>query len=139
MKVFLLLLTCLFSLHALCAEIAVVVSVHSPVSLIRQREVSNIFLAKTSRFANGEKTIPLEINNRSLRERFYKNITDKTPGQLQSYWTTLIFSGKGKPPKSFSNTESLLNYMHGNAGAIAYLPFSAVTKEMKVIYLIADE
>ncbi|MBV1929689.1 MAG: hypothetical protein KUG81_09290 [Gammaproteobacteria bacterium] len=139
MKRLLFLCVCIFSLPVLCTEIAVVVSADSSAPLIRQQEVSNIFLSKTNRFVNGEKTIPLEINNRSLRAEFYNNITDKTPGQLKSYWTTLIFSGKGKPPKSFASKEGLLDYMLANAGTIAYMPLSEVTAEMKVIYLVVDE
>ena len=139
MKYLFILYACLFSLPALCSGIAVVVTARSTVPIIKQQEVSNIFLSKTNRFSNGEKTIPLEINNRGLRERFYKNITNKTPGQLKSYWTTLIFSGKGKPPKAFPNKKSLLDYMQENAGAIAYMPLSEVTTEVKVICLLADD
>ena len=139
MKRLFLLCACLFLSPVLSAEIAVVVSANSPAPIIQRQDVSNIFLCKTNRFASGEKTIPLEINNRSLRDEFYKSITDKSPGQLKSYWTTLIFSGKGKPPKSFSSKEHLLDYMQDNTGAITYMPLSEVTEAVKVIYLVSDD
>ena len=69
----------------------------------------------------------------------YKLISNKTISQLKSYWTTLIFTGKGKPPKSFSNINYLVNYMKLHAGSIAYVNTSEVTSEMKVIYSILEE
>lgn len=36
---------------------------------------------------------------------FYREIAGKTLPQINSYWTTLIFTGKGKPPRSIDETD----------------------------------
>jgi hypothetical protein len=99
--------------------------------------VSNLFLSKTNRFSNGEKAIPLQVRDRRLQAQFYEHISNKTPTQLKSYWTTLIFTGKGKPPKSFADKQELLEYMKSHTGAITYMHLSEVTAGMKIIYLTA--
>lgn len=139
MKPLLTFLLCLCFVPFLHAEIVVVVPIDSPVVPMSEQQVSNIFLSKTNRFSNGEKAIPLEVRNNQLRAKFYKHISNKTTTQLKSYWTTLIFTGKGKPPKSFSDKHELLDYMKSHRGSIAYILLSEVTPKMKVIYQISAE
>ncbi len=139
MKSLVTILLCLCFVRVLHADIVVVVSVGSAVLPMNEQQVSNIFLSKSNRFSNGEKAIPLEVRNSQLRAEFYKLISNKTTTQLKSYWTTLIFTGKGKPPKSFSDKQELLEYMKSHRGSIAYVLLSEVTPEMKVIYQVSAE
>ncbi len=139
MKTLLAVFACLLYAPFLQAEIAVVVPIDSSVGLLNEQQVSNLFLSKTNRFSNGNKAILLEIRNNQLRAEFYKHISNKTVTQLKSYWTTLIFTGKGKPPKSFTDKRELLDYMKSHTGAITYMLLSEVTEDMKIIYQISKE
>jgi len=132
-------MSCLFYSPILLAEFAVVVSIDSPVTEMNKQQVSNIFLSRTNRFTNGEKANPLELKKSQLRTEFYQHISSKTRTQLKSYWTTLIFTGKGKPPKSFSSISELLDHMGSHSGSIAYVPLRQVTNGMKVIYQFSVE
>ncbi len=139
MKTLLTVFACLLYAPFLQAEIVVVVPIDSSVGLLNEQQVSNLFLSKTNRFSNGNKAILLEIRNNQLRAEFYKHISNKTVTQLKSYWTTLIFTGKGKPPKSFTDKRELLDYMKSHTGAITYMLLSEVTEDMKIIYQISKE
>lgn len=121
------------------ADIAVVVPEDSSVEPLNRRQLSNLFLSRSNRFSNGDRAIPLEIKNNPLRKGFYQYITKKTPTQLKSYWTTLIFTGKGKPPKTFSDKDELVDYMKKHEGSVTYLHSSEVTPLMKVIYQIPSD
>ena len=134
MRIFLCSLLLLISSLSAAAEIVVVVHQDSPLDKLSQRDVINIFLAKTNRNIDGERVTALEIDNSDYKEVFYKTISGKTIPQLKSYWSALIFTGKGKPPKSFNESESLVAELRSNLYAITYLPADQVTSSMKIVY-----
>jgi hypothetical protein len=116
------------------AETAVVVSKDSPISTLESQYIANIFLAKTNRYPNGEKARPVELQDESLRKLFYQHISGKSSKQLHAYWTTLVFTGKGKPPKGIRNNADLQKILLEHPGTISYIPLERVTEKMKVIY-----
>jgi len=122
-----------FCTPAYC-NVVVVVSKKSSIESLSGTEVANIFLARTNRFPDGEKSVPIEFNGDKFRAEFYQSISGKTPGQLMAYWTTLVFTGKGRPPKSFDSYEKLSKQFSLAAGHITYLEQNLVTDDMKIVY-----
>jgi len=116
------------------AEMVVVVHKDSAVDALNQQQISNIFLAKTNRTTTGLKVTPVELINSDYKRMFYGKITKKTLSQINSYWMSLIFTGKGKPPKKLENVASLIEELSVNSNAISYLPAEQTTTAMKVIY-----
>jgi len=129
-------LTLLFLLcHGIVyGQTVVVVAKDSSISELNSQHVANIFLARTNRFPNGEKAAPIELKNQTAREGFYQQISGKSPRQLNAYWTTLVFTGKGKPPKGYPHSADLLFKLNNQSGAITYIADTQVTDEMKVVY-----
>lgn len=123
----------LFHVSILQADIAIVVPANSPINTLSKKEVSNLFLSRTNRLENGKKAILIEIRDYRLRDTFYRLISSKTHTQLKYYWTTMIFSGKGKPPRSFSSKEDMIDYMKRHTTAISYLDSSDITPDMKEV------
>jgi|TARA_R110002050_G_scaffold235567_2_gene371437 ABC-type phosphate transport system substrate-binding protein len=115
-------------------NVVVVVNKDSLITSLNDVQVANIFLARTNRFPNGEKSKPIELKQGRTRLHFYQNISGKTPKQLTAYWTTLVFSGKGRPPKSFTDYNKFLKTFSLESGAITYLELSQVTENMKIVY-----
>lgn len=133
MKIIITALLITFSTTAF-SETVVVVPKDSLVESLNDVDVANIFLARTNRFPNGDKSIPIELKNDTLRETFYQDISGKTPKQLSAYWTTLVFTGKGRPPKRYPTYQELTNRFLLNSGSITYLDKSQVTNNMKIVY-----
>ena len=77
----------------------------------------------------------VELKNTSYKEEFYKILTNKNTAQLRSYWTRLIFTGKGKPPKQVESQEELAHYMDNSEVIITYLPLKSVQSNMNVLYI----
>lgn len=115
-------------------KIVVVVSKDSDIEALDNQQVANIFLARTRMFPNGNKAVPIELKNNEIRNRFYNEISGKTASQLNAYWTTLVFTGKGKPPKSLSNSDKLILQLLDQPGAISYVLDNQVNEKMKVVY-----
>ncbi|MEZ5470939.1 MAG: phosphate ABC transporter substrate-binding protein [Marinicella sp.] len=114
--------------------LVVVVAKDSGVEAISSQQVSNIFLSKTQSFPDGSKATPIELKEHALKEAFYASISGKSNSQLSAYWTTLVFTGKGKPPKGYKSSDKLIQNLVSMNGAITYLPADLVTNDMKVIY-----
>lgn len=118
------------------AEMVVVVAKTSLIAELTEREIKRIFLAKTRRLRDGSRVQPVELSNSSYKEQFYRKVTGKNLRQLNSYWTTLIFTGKGKPPRKMDKKEALLSEVATNPSAIAYLPEEYLDGRFKVIHIV---
>lgn len=117
------------------AELAVVAGKNSPIEKLDGREVADIFLAKITRLADGQRVTPLELRDSTFRASFYRGIAGKTLPQINSYWTALIFTGKGKPPRSIDEIDRLMELLANDPHAITYLPLDQVSKATKVLYV----
>jgi len=124
----------LFFAATVNAELLVVVGETSPIQTLNEQEVANIFLAKTNHLADGSRVTPLELSDQNYKSSFYRKISGKNPSQITSYWTTLIFTGKGKPPKEYRESRGLLSELTSNPGAIAYIPAEQLSDRMKVVH-----
>ena len=66
--------------------------------------------------------MPLDQNEGSpLRDEFYLRVAGKSPAQLKAFWSKLIFTGRGRPPKSVANSIEVLKLVRENPAAIGYI------------------
>ncbi|MDT8429304.1 MAG: phosphate ABC transporter substrate-binding protein [Pseudomonadales bacterium] len=124
----LLLSTGLFSLTGqVQAEVAVIISPSSDKTL-SQAEIANIFLGKDKSLQG----IDLKDWNQT-KLTFYKEITSKDEAQLKSYWSSLVFTGKGQPLKEFSSDSEIVQQVAAGNNVIGYVDAQAVTDAVKVL------
>ena len=125
----------LFSTTAHAEPIVVVVSASSPVSKLDKEQIANLFLGKSSSYPDGSNAVPIEQTDGSAaHEEFHKTVTEKSASQLKSYWSKMIFSGKGTAPKEAASNSVLLKLLAGNPAMIAYIDKNAVDKSVKVVF-----
>ena len=130
-----LIISCLAFMPLVCnAQFAVVVHPDSGIEKLSGEQVASIFLGKTNRFPNGALAQPMEVNNVELREHFYESISGKSLSQLRSYWATLVFTGKGRPPQVLGDVDQIVQQFPGERGLITYVPQDQITASMKVVY-----
>lgn len=135
-KVFMFTIATLLS-QAAWSEVAIVVNPENPINSITKDEVVKIFLGKTNKFPNGDKATPVDqTEGNSIRDEFYSKVVNKTPSQLNSYWSRLIFTGKGQPPKAVEDDEEMLEEVNFELDTIGYVDASAVDSRVKVILTV---
>ncbi len=107
------------------ADIAVIVNpVNGGVTLTRS-DIQEIFLGVQGKLPNGASVYPVDqAANQPIRQRFYELVAGKSPVQMQSYWSRLIFTGKGNPPQVLSNGEAVMSHVASNKNAIGYIDAS---------------
>ncbi len=114
--------------------IVVVVSAISPVTKLDKEQVANLFLGKSSSYPDGSAAMPIEQTDATpAHDEFHKSITEKSASQLKSYWSKMIFSGKGTAPKEVASNAELLKLLASNPAMIGYIDKTAVDKSVKVI------
>jgi ABC-type phosphate transport system substrate-binding protein len=117
------------------ADIAVVVGRNSVIDKLDEREIAGIFLSKITHLADGNHVTPIELRDSAYRAMFYREISGKTLPQLNSYWTTLIFTGKGKPPRSIDEEKQLIELLNSDPKAISYVPVGPISSMLRILHV----
>ena len=120
------------------ADIAVIVNVKNQTVWddSSPSQIKDIFLGKREKFPDGESAKPVDQRNGSTRKSFYLNVTGKDESALNVYWSNLIFTGNGQPPKVVGDDEDVKRMVKENPNAIGYIDSHYVDSTVKVIYTI---
>jgi ABC-type phosphate transport system substrate-binding protein len=117
------------------AETSVIVSKSNQNSAMDQTTVSRIFLGKAKSFPDGSQALPIAQNEESkTSEAFNTSILGKSDSQLNSYWSRLIFTGKGTPPKESGTDAEIKTLVANNPNIIGYIDSSTVDATVKVVH-----
>jgi ABC-type phosphate transport system substrate-binding protein len=116
------------------AEVVAVVSAQSPVTALSRNQVVDIFLGRMSRFPDGEQAVPIDQEEDSAaRDEFYARFAELSPAQVKAHWSKIIFTGRGLPPKTVSNSIEVKKAVVKNPNAIGYIERSLVDHSVKVL------
>lgn len=112
------------------AEVAVIVNPAASAAP-SQAEVANLFLGK-------DKSLTAIDHNgwTTAKERFYSVITNKNESQLNAYWSSLIFTGKGQPLAAVEGDAAVIAKVASDAKAIGYVDSAAINDQVKVLFTI---
>lgn len=112
------------------AEVSVIVN-PGATKAPSQSEVANIFLGKDKSM----KGVDLK-DWTPTKESFYSAVTNKNESQLKSYWSGLIFTGKGQPMASVADDAAVVAKVAAEADAIGYIDSAAVNDSVKVLFTL---
>ncbi|MFC0119559.1 phosphate ABC transporter substrate-binding protein [Pseudoalteromonas xiamenensis] len=117
------------------ASAGVAVVVHpSNTSALDAAAINRIFTGKEKAFSNGNKVIPIgQDSGTAATGEFNEKVLNKTAAQLKAYWSKLVFTGKGTPPKEVSNDQEVIKLISSNPDTIGYVSTDAVDASVKVV------
>jgi ABC-type phosphate transport system substrate-binding protein len=117
------------------AEVAVVVSPASGITSLTEDDVSRIFLGKSKSFPNGAAAVPVNQDEGApARDKFNEAVCKKNASQYKAYWSQLVFTGKGTPPKDAGNDGAVKALIAANPNMIGYIDAGAVDASVKVVF-----
>jgi len=123
----------LFGTAAL-AETAVIVH-PSNGSTMSKDDISLIYLGKTKQFPNGSAAVPLDrAEGSKIRISFVEHVVGKNENQMKSYWSRLIFTGKGVLPEQVESGKDVKKQVASDPKYIGYIDSTLVDETVKVIY-----
>jgi ABC-type phosphate transport system substrate-binding protein len=124
----------LLASQRLWAEEVAVVSAKSTVTTLRRNQLAEIFLGKTAHFPNGTQAVPIDQSEGTpARDEFYTWITGKSAAQMKAYWSRIIFTGRGQPPRSVPNSTEARKLVAANPNAIGYIEPKLVDETLRVV------
>lgn len=114
------------------AEVAVITHPSNAAALTSD-DVQRLFLGKSKSFPGGAEATPVSNKNDGVREQFNQALLGKNESQIKAYWSQLVFTGKGTPPKELDNDEAVKQFVANNPSAIGYIDAAKVDGSVKVI------
>jgi len=133
MKSFILILYVLFTSFSLSAAVDVVVH-PSNANAIDAGEIKKIFTGKTKSFADGSKALPItQADGNPVTDEFNQNVLSKSSSQLKAYWSKLVFTGKGTPPKEVANDAEVVSLVANNPNLIGFVTQGSADGSVKII------
>jgi ABC-type phosphate transport system substrate-binding protein len=125
-----------FSFSTFCmAEIVVIVHPSLAVTSLDEDDVSRLFLGKSRSFPNGDQAVPVNQSEGSaVRAAFNETVCNKNASQYKAYWSQLVFTGKGTPPKEAGDNAAVKALVAANPNMIGYVDASVVDASVKVVY-----
>ena len=117
------------------AELVLVVHPSNDASL-DAKAAQRIFLGKENKFSNGKEAIPINQSPDSAhRASFDTDTLGRSSTQVAAYWSKLVFTGKGIPPKEVGTDSEVIAMVADNQNAIGYVDSASVTGAVKAIPL----
>lgn len=114
------------------AEVAVIVH-PSNNNALDEATVAKIFLGREKSFADGKSVVPASLSETAAASTaFNDTVLKKSSSQLKAYWSKLVFTGKGTPPKEITSDEEMIKLVATNPSLIGYVDASKVDASVKV-------
>lgn len=125
-----------FAAEAGLHDPVIVVSPRNPLSALRCEQVAAIFMAQTDRFPGGAEAVALDLPPGSaLRDAFYRRVADRSPALMKAYWSKMVFTGRGQPPRELHNSAAVRRMVADNPAMIGYIDRAALDASVKVLEL----
>jgi ABC-type phosphate transport system substrate-binding protein len=122
---------------AAAAELVVIVSARAPVTALRTDQVADIFLSESNRFPDGSEAIAIDQNVRMpARAEFYDRVARRSPALMKAYWTKMVFTGRGQPPREVADDAAVRKLVAENPGMVGYIERSALDPTVRAVLVV---
>ena len=120
------------------AGIAVIVHPSVTAGALTVEQVSQLFMGRAKSLPDGTAITPIDLaEGAPVRVQFVERVLGKNEQQLRSYWSRMIFTGKGQPPRSVNSTADMVKMVAASPGFIGYVDAKdVVAGKVKVLYQI---
>ena len=102
-------------------DIKIIANSSVKASDISSEDLRRVFLMKTNFLNDGSHVEPVLRNGSATHEAFLKQYIGKTDAVLNTYYRSLVFTGKGFMPKYLASDAAVAAYVAKTKGAIGYL------------------
>lgn len=116
------------------AGAVVVAGASSPLAAAGSGDMIKVFLGK-KKALGGVSVVPVDqTEGTGARTDFYSNVVKKSEAQLKSYWSRLIFTGKGQAPQVVGGDADVKGMVSANPNLLGYIDESQVDGTVKVLF-----
>ncbi len=120
---------------AIAADVVIVANNSVSDVALTKDTLKKIYLGKQVKWGDGNKIYLAALKKSDVHKTFTKTYVSKSPSQFRMFWKKMVFTGKGKAPKSFESDAAMLKYVSSTEGAIGYISSGASPDGVKTITL----
>ena len=125
---------CAISISNLAAaNLKVIANSSVRVSAVSVDELKNVFLITKTSFSDGSHVEPILEKGGPTHEAFIKEYLGKSNAALQTYYRSLVFTGKASMPKTLAADAEVVAYVAKTKGAVGYVGAGASTAGVKTL------
>ena len=112
--------------------VAIIANNSVPLDTISAAALKDIYIGKTTYWPDGQSVViavladPTRETDLELR-----NVSGMDASHFETFWERMVFSGRGKLPKSASDISALVALVSTTKGAIAFVPADTRLKDVK--------
>ena len=115
-------------------QLAAIANISGAPAEMKQAQLKAILRGETQRWKNGKRIlIALMKTNTQIGKSTSEKIYDMSGDELNKYWLSFVFQGKGQAPVFFTSVSELQNYVAQNPGAIGIVEKPVTTGELRSI------
>ena len=109
------------------ADLKIIANPSVTVSFVSADELKNIFLVTKTSLSGGSHVEPVLEKGGPTHDAFLKQYLGKTDAALNTYYRSLVFTGKAFMPKMLASDAQVVAYVARTKGAIGYVNAGANT------------
>ena len=122
---------------ATAAELVVIVSARSTAPALRNDQVAAIFLGQSAQLPDGANVTAIDqLVGSATRDEFYARVAAKSPALLKAYWSKLLFTGRGQPPREVDGSAAVKKLVADTPGLIGYIERSALDATVRPVLTV---
>ena len=115
------------------SAIKVIAHISVNVSEVSRDDLKGVFLETRTSLPDGSHVEPVLLKSGDAHDAFVKQFTGKSTAGLESYYRSLVFTGKGAMPKVLNSDAEVVAYVKKTKGAIGYVSDGASTDGVKIL------
>jgi len=118
---------------AFAADIKIIANSSVGASSVSVDELKGVFLATKRSLSDGSHVEPVLEKDGPAHEAFLKEIVGKSDSAFETYYRSLVFTGKASMPKTTASDADMVAYVAKTKGAIGYVSASATAAGVKTL------
>jgi len=123
----------LASVPALAGGAKVIANPSVKADSVSADELKSVFLEESSSLKDGSHVEPVLAKGGSAHDAFLQDYLGKSDAALQTYYRSLVFTGKGSMPKTVSSDAEVVAYVAKTKGAIGYVSSGTSAEGVKTL------
>ena len=115
------------------AEVKVIANPSVGASSVSADELKRVFLLTRNSLDDGSHVEPVVAKGGAAHEAFLRDYLSKTDSALQTYYRSLVFTGKASMPKALGSDAEVAAFVAKTKGAIGYVSAGAAAPGTKTL------
>jgi len=124
------------SMAARAGDIKVIANSSVTASSVSADDLKSVFLEDKTSLSDGSHVAPVIQKGGAVHDAFVKKYLGKSDDALQTYYRSLVFSGKGSMPKALASDDEVVAYVAKTKGAIGYVSAGTSATGVKALEVI---